>query len=461
MMEGTRHVLMKAASLAALYCLLYPGVTVARVFFFGNDGGIAAAMLDFVFLFMGYGVGAVILGNKSGISEKIAKTTVAEFLFDKNAKSDFISRIVAYLTLLLPLCSAPMIYMGNDLFMIIFETAVLSVMYFLGLRVNFLDIDKLIVLGRVHIGSLFLGAYVLIAEKASSFSYLTLYFYIFALGYILLSLFIMNQSSLDVEFIRKGTNSSGIPHNIRQYNTVLVILFFLLIVLLFKLKSFIIMVVKIFGMAVKLVIWLYLKLAEFLTPGNPGGVQSSRGAEAPFFGGGSPPPDPLWNYIVNTLAGFVIMYLSYRLLLLIIKLLKFLFRKLVEFVMMLLNSKDHNAKGLEEYRDEVETLKPDFLRTAGNAIMSFFTRKRGLKDITDPVEKVRFIYKTVVEIFVGRGIGIRPSDTTGEIFDKTKPRNSSPEMMKELTLLYDNIRYGERIPEAKEVESVEKAIDNI
>jgi hypothetical protein len=153
--------------------------------------------------------------------------------------------------------------------------------------------------------------------------------------------------------------------------------------------------------------------------------------------------------------------LVYKFLPVILRKLKQGFLFLIKYLKKLLtNLKQSQTENNDEYVDSMEILEMKVSRKENDNLKH--KKKRTKKDfnkIDDPVERVRLIYKILIEKIQNKRVNIKTSDTTGEIYLKSMQIEGIQSSFKELTDIYDTVRYKDEVPSKDEINKAEKNYD--
>ena len=162
----------------------------------------------------------------------------------------------------------------------------------------------------------------------------------------------------------------------------------------------------------------------------------------------SAPPSPYLNLIFNILKYFIAFYLLYRLVPVIVRNLPVIASKLAALFRKLFRIKKKTEPTWNpSYVDVAEIVLPE---RRGKTVRVARRRKRRtarhLRKITDPTEKIRYMYGLILDILPARGIKPEASDTTAEILSKTA-REKDLGGLHPFTAIYDKVRYGDAVPD--------------
>eukprot|EP00825_Cyclidium_porcatum_P049549 TRINITY_DN8595_c0_g2_i5.p2 TRINITY_DN8595_c0_g2~~TRINITY_DN8595_c0_g2_i5.p2 ORF type:complete len:226 (+),score=36.55 TRINITY_DN8595_c0_g2_i5:329-1006(+) len=174
------------------------------------------------------------------------------------------------------------------------------------------------------------------------------------------------------------------------------------------------------------------------------------------------PVQDILNIILYIVVAAIIIYLLYKFFKVVPGKLKKLYIKIADAIKKKLGLLFSNAENSDEYIDEVEVIKPDVgndvttTRKSGNR-----KTKRNITKIKDPVQKVRAAYGSVVSGLMKQKVEILQSDTTGEIYSKSVSVLGIDSELKEITSVYEEVRYGDKIPDEKMLSELENNYDDI
>jgi hypothetical protein len=84
-----------------------------------------------------------------------------------------------------------------------------------------------------------------------------------------------------------------------------------------------------------------------------------------------------------------------------------------------------------------------------------------LKKITDPVEKIRYLYGIMLDIIINRKININKSDTSMEINEKSLRLKELDGICDNITQEYNSVRYGGKVPLQDTILNLENQIHEV
>ena len=85
--------------------------------------------------------------------------------------------------------------------------------------------------------------------------------------------------------------------------------------------------------------------------------------------------------------------------------------------------------------------------------------RRGLKDISDPVERVRHMYSAILHMLPLLGVQRDLSDTTMELLQKTTLSEKVSRELSLFTEIYNQVRYGDKVPDTCMLAEAERHFD--
>jgi len=229
----------------------------------------------------------------------------------------------------------------------------------------------------------------------------------------------------------------------------------IIMIFLLNLKTIVIFFMEIMGIVVKMLIKSIVWIMQMFTPAG-GRQEQGQGGGFPLNGGEVTAKNPVIEYILEILAGIFLLYAVYKL----ARKLALKVREAAYYILrrirdLLKSTPGEKETVNEDYVDESETLKPpaDEKRLLKRRIKGL---SRSIHSIKDPVEKVRYVYRLIIFILVGRNVEIGTNDTTGEILRKSRSVTGREGNFEQITGIYDKVRYGDRIPEDREIADVER-----
>jgi len=360
---------------------------------------------------------------------------------------------IAFLCLIFAIVLLISIYINNTgLGYLLYQIFSVSIFYVLGIRLFFTEPFST----AIRTGIVLLLIALSISYYSKDFLYLKNTFFIFTNLYLFLAVAMKSQENLKDIFQQRGIQASEIQRKIQKNNVKLIGFFFLCVILLFNMKKIVMALLNITKFVLSKILWLIAMIIQLLykeqqTTDEP--VQNVK----PFM----PEPGPSKESILSTIANIIIclllLYAAYRLLPLIIRKIKETVISIIEKLKLFFHYKTkENIRNNNECIDyiEIKKLSESTLKKQKNKALKKINKRKLLKQAKNPVEKVRFLYAVILEE-LSKKIIIKESDTTGEICNKSLEAQIVSQDFKDITHLYDSVRYGEKIPKNNEVSVME------
>jgi hypothetical protein len=455
--EKTRQFVMRIIALTAVFTFIYPAAMILRTLIFGDEGG---------YTYLLAGAGYTILGFAGGLMAASEKKTL--FL-------PVLGNIyIAYFLMLIPALLIIITHIGTGVWRALFEEALLPALFIPALRTASRPMGAVLTRNRIYTGAVMLLASLLTTRYVESLLYLLIRAAVFACVFIILSMIFKNQEALDDSLLsRRNEDIASLPKKIRRFNIVSILMVIAGAFLLFFLRDIVIYLFAVSGRVLGFLIILFMKLLALLMPaGEEGGAQHEQGQmpELPKDEStGNPILDLIFKIVFIILAGYIL----YKALPVVLRKLRSLVLKLIEMVKKLFvpESKE-TQKQVDEYSDEVEILnaskKPENKHSRGKKARRDL---KGLKKISNPVEKIRYMYGLILDMLNSEKQLVKHGDTPREICIKSREiieRSESAECIKSmectdsiecmesLTHSYETVRYGDRMPDTGELLKAEE-----
>ncbi|NSW89498.1 MAG: hypothetical protein HPY74_02250 [Firmicutes bacterium] len=436
----------RAVSLAAKFSFLYPVIFLPRAALFKDTGGIAGFLIGLVILFSGYIITGLIVKNKQ----------------------DFSRMLLSYLLSIIPAAVLAFVHINqfpHGVLRAFFEGMAASLLYFTGARTRVLAFDLILSRKVIITGVIIFLVSIIFVNYYKELAYLKNLIYYLGYVFTALTLLIKNQQNLDRVFIKKHIELSTVPKDIRKYNSIIVMVVFLVILALFNIKTLIDFITVVLGNMPKYllrIIFFILYLLSKLLPESEGGMEQDQGGpHLPALPDGE--SNSIVGLILTIVFGSLFVVVAVFLLSKFPKLLrafgekiKKLFMQIAVIFKKLFKFQKEYMDKEEDYVDEVEIIRPDNPRKGfgkQNRIFQKISRKLG-RNLT-PAEKVRNMYAGILQHLKAKGINLLKSDTTHEIYKKIPQTENLGEIMGYITKVYDKVRYGEKTPERIEFEYYE------
>lgn len=436
-------------------CFLYPVILLLRAALFKSTGEATSFLMGLYIMFTGYIVTKLILVSKQNFARLLA----------------------SYLLGLIPAALYVIIFLNKDsstygILRALFEGIVAFLLYFTGVRTRFLGFDQILSRKTIIFGVIIFLASIIFIDYNKELEYLKNAIYLSGYVFIALTLLIKNQQNLDRAFIKKYIDISTVPKDIRNYNSIMVIVVFLVMLVLFNIRSLVAFITTIFKNMPKCILnviftIIYI-LSKLLPEAAGGGAQEKGEPQMPLLPEGE--SNSIAGLILTIIFGLFFLIVVIFLIPKVPKLLRIIGEKIRKFALLIVNfierlfkiQKDYIDRE-DDYIDEVEIIKPDSTRNSSRKglnksglVMKIINRKFG-KNLS-PSEKVRNMYADILHHLKIRGVKIIESDTTNEIYRKIPKVGSIDEIMKYITKVYEEVRYGEKIPEETELEQYKDSV---
>ncbi len=285
--------------------------------------------------------------------------------------------------------------------------------------------------------------------------WITATFFVITVFYAL----IQNQSIVDKMLIRTRKNTKVVT-SIRNYNAFLVLLFLILFGLGYSFKKYIIIIIKSILVIVRTIIIGITKILYWLLHSN--NVEDLKQIEEnsnPFLEEASSyQSDNLFIGIISLVFIFIMIRFRGIIYDAILKLLS----SIKAFFIQLFRITVDDERINQSYYDHVETVKPEKVKKReirNNQLNKVWKKQyKNFYKTIDCTKKYRLGYKLITAWYKLKQVNIVPSDTTLEILEKTLEYKEI-ESMDRITKAYNEIRYGERHAEEKDIDAITKTLD--
>jgi len=453
-------------TLIAKLSLLYTVLLLARAVLFGYTGGIAAFIISLVIVFSGYVIAHLLTGNKQTSTRLL----------------------LAYLPALIPaviIALACVLFFHKQVLAGILEGVAAFLLYFIGARAKFVSFQ--LTLNRKTV---FIGVIIFLASAIFIDYYIDFYIFyydidsgylknaVFLLGYcfIVSTLLVKNQQNLDKAFIQKHIEISTVPGGIRNYNSIIIVLLFTVILILFNIKSLgdtILLILKNAPKYIVIMIFYIFKFLSMLIAGGDGtqAEQGQQETQMPVLPKGE--SGGILSKMLTVAFLLLALYILFLLIKKMPKIFSFIRQKiqgilfaLMKFFGRLFAIQRNGEIQESDYIDEVEMIKPEERDKGSVPKDGIFqrARKRLFSGNLSIDQKVRRIYAEILHNLKMKGIVLHQSDTSHEIMEKIPQVGDLTKSMQYITDVYDQVRYGEKSPkenEFKEYENKGKQVINI
>lgn len=414
MKNQTRLFLMKILALTSIFLILYPSVQFVRYKLFNIQSAFPWFFILVFLLFMGY--------------------TALLFYPRLNSKR------IRLLSFIIPLVSITLLYINSNLTRIFFELLLSMICWYVGVHNINRPYEQIFNTRRFVIGMIVFFALFIIKGSSNQQNQVLIVLPIFIVIYFI----VKNQSVLDMHIFKNYKQTDGFEgfriHNLKK----LFLISLILICCLF-------------------LIWIPLSKINFP---NIGPLWNNHIS--------APPPknlpkagaETIYKPIVyksnSTTLIAVIIIASAVVIYLIFLLIKY--RKAI--MKFFSKSRTRIIKEYEDYVLEEEMLnkKEKNKQAEDKNISAPSFRKRhltALKKITDPVEKMRYLYGIMLDIIINKKIDISKSDTSMEINEKSLQFRDLEGICDNITREYNSARYGGIVPSQDNILNLENQIEKV
>ena len=442
MNETKRENILKIMSITAMFLCVYPLTSIVRISLFKESREFLNGFFYLAVIFSTY-------------------IAVNLIMYKNRTKKN---RIIAYLFLVIPILASLKYFFPYGILSIIFGASITAILCFYTIRVYFKEYDYLITGAKIYVGIVMILLALIFSTYIEGLKYLKYQFYVFTFLYAFFLLVLKNQSNLDSIFSTRFDKASGIPKKMRSHNINKIIVFFLLIVGVYYFRDFLIAGLQ--GLAsllrfVLTILWDFLiiiveMLQHFVS------VEETDLPASPEFGGEG--ENSIITKIFNIIGILFLAFIVYKIFteLIIHRLIPFLkntFKYLIEKIINLLEKTEHKEEKTYYYTDRIERILPYDTSKKIKKQKEVPNISRALKQvekIENPKEKIKYLYGFILKYLSVKGVEIKKSYSTGEIYKKAEEINQLDKPFKEITSVYDSVKYGDKMPKANQVDDAKK-----
>lgn len=462
MKESRRLFLLKILAVVTVQLSVLSLMTAGRTSLFGGGGELAGAALYLFWASAGFVAGWWLIRDQNPLMEKLARFSLFDLLLfsrTKTEKTRVMASMIAYVSILFPAATTFLLYLSQSIWRALYEGVFLLLAYSLSIGAGRRHFSEIAGKAAFTAGFVLLGVSLELSYFHPACIYLKPYLFALAYVYLLLFLVITNQGDIDANiYAKRHVEKSFLPRNMRIYHIKAVMLVFVLILGLFYLKPLVLLAIRLASRVVALIGSAVMWFLNLLLP-DMGPIR--EGKQPPqnfgFFGGEELSVNPWTHLVENILKYFILFYALYKLAPLLYSLIRKLAKRLSDLFRRLIGRwSDNRDTAVEDYFDETETIKP--LNEAGRKreLHSRFRRaRRELRSITDAGERIRYFYGSILCMLPVCGVEVEPSDTTGEVYRKSRHIQGVESPLAILTALYNRVRYGGFKPAADELDGAE------
>ena len=441
MSDKKRETILKILSIMAMFLSVYPLVCIVQISLFKEHKEFLNGLFYLV----------VILSTFIAVSLIMRKNYTRRNI------------ILAYVFLIIPIIASFLYFVPRGILSTIFGVFITAMLCFFTIRVYFKEYDYILSGSKINIGIVMCLLALVFSTYFKELRYLKNQFYVFTFIYAFFILIIKNQSNLDIIFSKRFDKASGIPEKMRSYNIKNIIVFFLLIVGVYYFRD--VLIAGLYGLLnlLKFVLGMLAKLLSTIMDKQqePIILEESEVPSIDYFNIEGNGGNPIINMICNVIAFLALAYIIYKIVtVLIIKtlipFLKDTFKRLYAKIISLFEKTECKEEKTHYYTDRIERVLPSGNSKKSRATKETLNISRALKrvdKIENPKEKVKYLYGLILKYMSVKGMEIKKSYSTGEIYKRAKDINQLDEPFREITSVYDSVKYGEKMPNVDQVDS--------
>lgn len=462
MREKLRTYALKTTALMGLFSVIYPAISIVRALIFKAPGGWSCLLPALAFTMAGFLMASVLVREKSPVFMRLASNPVIEFVFGDRATSMFLSGLSVHMAVFIPVCISLLIFQKSGLPRLIFEAVPAVVFYMVGVRANYNDYDEILDRQKMYAGFIVLTAVAIICSFKGIRMNLIIYAYILTVA----SMIVANQSQIDRVFLYMNRHLAGVSKNIRKFNIISVFLLVGITFVFLYFRDIVEFCLNVINGLIRSGAAFILKLLASLNRSSSEiGYGQRPQALLPPQLAEEDGNNPYISMILNIIFIIVFALAAFKLLPVFIKAVfkavKNIIRNLWVYILNIMGKTNREEPETDEYNDEVEEIQRPDKALKRSRRMSHAKLKRtlrGLGRLSEPVEKVRYIYGIILDVLKALDTGIAKSDTPRDVCQKAELKGIQ---ISYITDLYEKVRYGERIPDGDEVTKAEECCSEV
>ena len=445
MNEKTRETVLKLISIMLMFICVYPLTSIIRISLLQGSRG----FLDGVFYL------AVIFSTFIAVNLIMRKNHTRKNI------------VLAYGFLIVPIIVSLMYFFSYGALSIIFGILITIILCFFTIRVYFKKYDYLISGIKIYVGIVMLLLALTFSTYFEELKYLKNQFYIFIFIYAFFAMIIKNQINLDSIFSKRFDKVSGLPERMRSYNIKKIIVFFLLIVGIFYFRETLVAVLEQLGNLLILILrtsWGFLssaitKLQEFFSAEEQ--MELPNSPEMGYIDDTGGNGNSIFNKIFNIIGFLLVAFIVYKIVTVLIihqliPSLRDTFKRIFEKIINLFEKAECKEEKTDYYTDSIERILPSSnTLKKSKKLKSTPSINKALKQvekIKNPKEKIKYLYGFILKYMSAKGMDIKRSYSTGEIYKKAEEIAQLDKPFREITLVYDKVKYGDKAPNVGQVD---------
>ena len=452
-----RVIVLRILSVLTVNAFIYSGFITLRTAIFLDDGGATAVVMYALVICFAHAAGIFLSSARPDFLIRAGKTKFFKFfsfMLNIGDSERFIASSIMWGLIIVPAAAVLFVYGSNGAVRTLFELLTVTVAYIIAVKQSRLASVRIMSNAGMFIGMTIMFICLELPYLVSRLMYLRPVY--FAVAYFMIFAFLITKNQEDIErhiFSKKHIDKTVLPKNLRRFNAMAAGFVFLLTMLLFNLKTVIMYLMDIAKQIIQLFFaflgWLFEKLVPDQSSAGEA-FQSSMEAVS------AQRPTPFANFILNIIMYFIILYVSYRLILAIVVRVPAAVSKIISALKKLFRMNISKEAYVEaDFVDTTETVMPD-VRNTVNKGKKKRARVKKLSRITDPIEKIRCMYSNILGILPTHGIKPEAVDTTAEILAKAAGSVNVQEGLAPFTEIYERVRYGEMVPDSETLARAEK-----
>lgn len=444
MNEKKRETILKIMSIMTMLLYVYPLTNIVRILLFEES-------INFLdgFFYVGTIFGTFIMVN---------------LIMRKNYTRKNI--ILAYGTLVISLIASLIYFLPYGILPTMFGTSITIISCFFAVRVYFKRYNYLVSGVKIYVGVLLLLAALTFSTYFGELKHLKNKFYIFIFIYAFFLLIIKNQSNLDSIISKRFDKVSGLPERMRSYNIKKITVFFILIVGMYYFRDTLIIILRELRSLLMLILktsWNFLgsiikkiqevfEVEEIALPSSPeGGYIADEGVNG----------NSIIRMIFNVVGIALVVFVVYKIgtVLIIHRLIPFLrdiFKRIFKKIINIFEDTECKEEKSDYYTDSIERILPSDTskkKKKSKEVLSINKALRHVEKIKNPKGKIKYLYGFILKYMNVKGVEIKKSYSTGEIYKKAKESVQLDKPFREITSVYDRIKYGDKMPKVGQVDS--------
>ncbi|MDP4093332.1 MAG: hypothetical protein Q8920_08225 [Bacillota bacterium] len=460
--------ILKIASLAAVVSFLYTLEISLRYILFKSTGGLLGCSYPVIVFVTGCIAGSVLTAKGSELMTRLMSKPSARVFFQNDVQRWIFEKSLTYSSVLVPVLFTIVLYAGSR--RILFETITAAVFYIWGITKHNKEYYQVLDRNNIVFGSSVSALALFLSEVVPGMGLITPN--LFASAYIFVFILFITRNQFNLErniYSRRGSDKSAASIEIKRRNIIFTAVIFSITVIIFNIRSiyeFMALVVRKIIAVILLTIYYPIKFVNGLLDKN--GVQSTGLNDAAsnlqhkstkgsvFF-------EALYIVLLIAALHFIIKYIMKRRK----RISNFFSRQLRAIINILrkltvkVNPTVYEKPVILDYTDEVENItKSGMSRNRKGNTRDGITYGINAKRIKNPVQKVRYIYCSLVNSLLDKNVGINKSDTARDIYIKANSYKDLGSDLDDITKLYEKVRYADNIPTLEEIDLYEKEYSN-